>query len=162
MDAALGASYSCVQLADIATKTVLSISKLYRKAKSVPESVRKCDEQLSSLIALVTFLQPCFDLPVHVTAHKDVTAVLEDCNKHALRLSRVIEDLNSHQNLSAWKRKLSAFKHIKKEEEIARISAQLEQHRNTLTLWIGAANQSVNQCYNVRASFPNKNLTDHH
>jgi hypothetical protein len=140
---ALGAVAACVQLAEIATRTLLLISKLYRKARDAPEYVQRVDRQLSQLIALVTLLQPCFDLPAYVSASNDISAVLEDCHDQADQLARVIDGLLSKQNEPAWKRGWHAVKCLKRQEKITSISNHLERHKSTLSLWVAVANQYV-------------------
>lgn len=137
----LGAVAATVQLAEILTRSVITISKIYRRVADAPEYVQRANNQLNQLIALLTLLQPYLKFSASALASKEIYTVLEDCQQKAHELADVLERLLLEHTRSSWKVSWSAVKCLKKQERINQIIDHLERDKSTLVLWVAVGNQ---------------------
>jgi hypothetical protein len=136
---AIGGAASCIQLIETAGRTLISISKLYRRAKEAPKEIQRISRQLDQLITLVTLLQPYFSLPAPTRGTNGITAVIQDCIDQAEQLTQLIDVYTKDE--SVWKRGWHNLKALSRQEQVASISNHLERHKSSLLLWVAVTNQ---------------------
>ena len=136
---ALGVAASCIQLIEVAGKTLISISKLYRRVKEAPKEIQRVARQLNQLVSLVTMLQHHFDMTTYASGTSGIEAVLQDCIGQAQELAQLIDIYTKDDPI--WKRGWHNVKALSRQEQVTSISSHLERHKSTLSLWVTVANQ---------------------
>lgn len=136
---AVGAAASCIQLIEIAGRTLISISKLYRRARDAPKEIQRVSRQLDQLITLVTLLQPYFSLHAPTTGTNGIKSVIQDCIDQAEQLAKLIDVYTKDEPV--WKRGWHNLKALSRQEQVTLISNHLERHKSNLLLWVSITNQ---------------------
>lgn len=137
----IGAAAATIQLVELLTKSLISISRLYRRLADAPDYVQRANDQLNQFIALLTLLQPCIKFASFTQASGDIYSILKDCQLQAQELSEILDCLLSEQSKTNRRFSWCSVKSLQKQEKIVQVVSHLERHKSTLTLWVAVVNQ---------------------